>query len=531
MRDHGYEVSGDQLWIAGPKYRELLRKRTTEFAREGVAYFKWDGFQFCSSGPGLGTLPGIYSRRAALLATLDLARAVREIHPDMFLNLTSGTWLSPWWLRIADQIWMQGQDYGSADVPSISSRDSSITYRDLVLYEDFRTNGLWFPIANLMTHGILKGSIDVAEIGRGEPLSKFADEVVFYLARGVSMYELYVSPDKLGTGEWDVLAGALRWARDRFAVLSRGEMIGGNPGHREPYGYAHFRGARGILAVRNPDVESRSLRVALDPALGLEPAARGLLLERVYPTRWVAPRLFDAGDEVLVDLDGYETAVYELRPIAEAGEPVLADVVFAENPSRTGARIMTALETGTDARLLNPASLAEMTIAGKAASPGDLVRLRKETPPLVSKGRLESVSGESLEASFHLHESARDSRVALLIEPDGAARTQADPTWRLEVDGRAVEPERVAVPGKWAWLSAPVKPGSHRVRLSPVAGKERGGWTGSVSAWLVGSQRMEGIEISLEPIGRTPSGPLPPTGRDSHDLPRCVPVGKARVSW
>ena len=169
---------------------------------------KWDGF---SSGhrPDLGTPPGIHARRSVLKTVGRLASNVRALDPDVFLNITSGTWLSPWWLTIADQIWMGGEDYGAADVPSISSRDSSITYRDLVLYEDFRTNDLWFPIANLMTHGVLKGSIDVEEIGRDEPLPGFANEVVFYLARGVSMHELYISPDVLSEDEWQVLAQAL----------------------------------------------------------------------------------------------------------------------------------------------------------------------------------------------------------------------------------------------------------------------------------------------------------------------------------
>jgi hypothetical protein len=283
--------------------------------------------------------------------------------------------------------------------------------------------------------------------------------------------------------------------------------------------------------VRNPDVEARSLRVALDPALGLEPSAKGLILERVYPTRWIAPRLFDAGDEALIGLGGYEAAVYELRPIAEVGEPVLAGVVFAENPSATEERIVTALEIAPDARLLNPASLARMTIAGKEASADDLARHRKETPALVSKGRLESLPGQAVEASFRLHESARDSRFALLIEPDAVVLTRTDPVWRLEIDGRTVEPERMTVPGKWVWLSAPIAPGSRRVRLSAVADEEPRSWTGSVSAWIVGSQRQEGTAIGLRPTGKAPSGPLPPTGRDPHELPRCVPVGNTKLSW
>ncbi|MDQ7053134.1 MAG: alpha-galactosidase [candidate division KSB1 bacterium] len=232
IREHGCETVRDQLCLAGKNYHALFKKRVVDFvARDSVGYFKWDGIQFSCSEPDHGHPVGLYSRRAVMEAVIDLCRAVREKDPDIFLNITSGTWLSPWWLKYANQIWMQGRDYGYANVPSISRRDAAITYRDVVLYENFGKNDFWFPIANLMTHGIIKGHLQKLG-GEREPIDKFTDNAILYFARGVSMWELYISPNLLTDAEWDAIAGAIRWARDRFEVLMHTAMIGGNPGRR-----------------------------------------------------------------------------------------------------------------------------------------------------------------------------------------------------------------------------------------------------------------------------------------------------------
>ncbi len=152
MRDHGYETVGDMLCVAGKNYSALLRERIGDFVgKDGVAYFKWDGIQFSCSEPNHGHPVDVYSRRAVLQSVAAMCLTARERNPNVFLNITSGTWMSPWWVQYANTIWMQGADYGFADVPSISMRDGAITYRDFVLYKDWKLKDLWFPIANLMT--------------------------------------------------------------------------------------------------------------------------------------------------------------------------------------------------------------------------------------------------------------------------------------------------------------------------------------------------------------------------------------------
>ncbi|MFQ5722492.1 MAG: alpha-galactosidase, partial [Candidatus Aminicenantales bacterium] len=332
MKAHGYEVVGDQMCVAGEHYHQLLKKRVTDFVgQDHVSYFKWDGIQFTCNQPDHGHLPDIYSRRAVMEAIIDLCRSVRTLKPDIFLNITSGTWLSPWWLKYANTIWMQGYDYGYANVPSLTRRDRAMTYRDSVLFDDLVKFDFWFPIANLMTHGIIKGHLNQLG-GANEPLEKFADNAVLYFARGISMWELYISPDFLTEKQWDILAGAIRWAKDRFPLLCSTEMVGGDPDERQAYGYVHFSGEYGLIAVRNPYIEHQSLFFKLSPELGIDDQAEPLVLERIYPDCWVSPQLYKTGSVIKLPLQGYETAIYELYPLREASLPLVAGRKFSLKP-------------------------------------------------------------------------------------------------------------------------------------------------------------------------------------------------------
>jgi len=532
-KSNGYEVTDSNHGsVVGPKYSALFQQRTTDMAKDGVAYFKWDGIQFVDNNPANGGPIGLYSRRVGMKHVIGFCDAVRKVNPDMFLNVTSGTWLSPWWMRFADQIWMDGGDFGEADVPSISTRDSSITYRDMVLYDDFHTKGLWFPVSNLMTHGIIKGHIDVESIGKGEPLTKFADEVVFYLSRGVSMYELYIAPDIMNQGEWKVLSESLKWARANFDIFKRGEMVGGDPGKSEAYGHVHFQGENGFLALRNPDINATTLKVKLDPACGLKVDAKDLVLERVYPTRWVAPRTFQAGEEVELPLQGYESAVYQLRPLREVKEPLLADVVFEAKSEKGREQVMEALEVGSSAKVLNPATLKNLQVEGKPFEASRLATLKSAAEAYVQGG---AVTGQGAQAatSFTLASSSRLATLGVLLRPTKDFAGKTDPTVTLTVDGQVQKAELVDAKGVWAWYTVSVQPGAHRVELALAPGKDpkqpATAWAGSAQFWITGTQAVKPVEVKLK--GKADAAPrlLPPTGRGALELPRTVKLGEATL--
>jgi len=523
MGEHGYETIGDQLCVAGTQYRNLLRRRTVDLVEnEGVRYFKWDGFQFSCSEPDHGHPVGIYSRRAAIQTVEEMAAAVRAANPDVFLNITSGTWLSPWWLLTADTIWMQGRDYGYAEVPSISRRDAAITYRDVVLHEDFKVHDAWFPIANLMTHGIIKGHLQKLG-GEEEPLDKFTDNAILYFARGVAMWELYVSPNLLTEAEWRALADSIAWARDRFEVLTATEMVGGDPGAEEAYGYAHFNGRRGVIAARNPSIRAQVLAVELAPAAGLDPDARSLVVERTYPTRWVAPRLAGADEILQLPLGGYETAIYEIYPLEEARWPLLAGVVAEVADDGASYQV---LETTAPVRLLNPEAVHGTTVDGAAVAP-DRLEIPAVTPSVVVPSASVRAADGGAEVGFVLGGPAADATVALLLRPAGTALPAGVD---ITLDGKAVESRVVDEEGRWAWHHVDVAPGAHTLQLQITSAEDADGWSGAVSAWLIYDERPQGPTVVFDTAEPSPDPrPMPPSPWPAGAIRRTVELGETEI--
>ncbi|TET71756.1 MAG: hypothetical protein E3J44_03580 [Candidatus Aminicenantes bacterium] len=558
MRDHGYEVipgreaARDQLCLAGKRYRQLFKKRVLDFVRDhGMGYYKWDGIQFSCSEPDHGHPVGIYSRRAVMESVIDLCQSVRAENPNIFLNVTSGTWLSPWWVKYANTIWMQGSDYGYANVPSISRRDGAITYRDYVLFEDYGKNDFWFPIANLMTHGIIKGNLQKLG-GEAEPLDKFTDNALLYFARGVSMWELYVSPDLLTDGEWNALAKSIRWARDRFDVLRSTEMIGGDPGESLAYGYVHFAGKRGIIAARNPSIEPQTLKASLSPSMGLDPKASSLVVERVYPTRWISPKLYKAGMNLEIPLHGYETAVYEIYPLKDASEPLLAGVTFEvlqESASKYTVRFYNA---GRGARLLNPEMVRTVKYGGKSIRPNKFLIPAKLFSKTVSHESVQLSPQENqpeIDIKFDLHKPAEEATLAVLLEPAGESMGEREPEVSAFLDGEKVELKVEQQKGRWGWYTFKVRPGKHtsRIIIEENGEEENGarphfshviisqeekenGWTGKVSVWLVCSQRPDGMDTSFDLAHKLARRrPMPPRPWPSGELRRTVKLGELEI--
>ena len=512
MKAHGYELVDDQLCLAGAKYSALFRKRVEDFVRDdGVGYFKWDGIQFVCNDPSHGHPVDVYSRRAVLASVFDKCRAVRAINPDTYLNITSGTWLSPWWLAYANQIWMDGQDYGYADVPSISRLDAAITYKDFVLYEDLRTKDLWFPVANMMTHGIIKGDLEKLG-GEHEPLDKFTNECLLYLARGVSMWEMYISPGLLSEQEWDAIAGSMQWARDRFPILSTTAMVGGDPKSRETYGYVHYRGTQGVIAARNPSIEPGALSVRLSPSEGLDPSADSLVLERVYPSRWISPVLTRAGATISLPLDGYETAVYELYPLSSATVPLVAGVRFVQGESEaTQARFMYYPRGNEQGLLLNP-GIIQSVRRGASDVPLQHVRFEpRDTRLPVSAVQIGSRAGTAaFELSLAVDPSAHNAMLAVLMKPAPDTQPAAAPAITAHLDGKPVEMERESQKGMWAWYTVQVGPGVHSLSLLVAPGGRDRSWRGQAAAYLICDQAAGGEEFTFTMKAAPAARPMPP---------------------
>jgi hypothetical protein len=534
MKTNGYEVVGDQLCVAGEKYHALLRERVTDFVRnDGTHYFKWDGIQFSCNEPEHGHLPEIYSRRAVMEAVIDLCRAAREENPDVFLNITSGTWLSPWWLKYANTIWMQGSDYGYANVPSISQRDRAMTYRDTILYDDLVEKKYWFPIANLMTHGIIKGHLQKLG-GEAEPLDKFTDNALLYFARGISMGELYISPDLLTDSEWDALAKSIRWATDRFSVLDSTEMIGENPEGRDPYGYVHFEGKRGIIAARNPFMEPKTFKVELLPSLGLDQKTTYLVVDKVYPVRQISLDLVPVGVNLEIPLEGYETAIYEIYPLEEAEEPLFAGVKYdLFRVTGEGYKIR-VLDSGGEARLLNPKMVSSLIYDGGRVDPPDAVIPVVKLPEPVNRVSVQKYAGEGQfwsDIRFRIHKPTKAATFCFLLEPSGSSVDGEDPAVVMSLNGEQVGMQTENQKGRWKWYKRDVPIGSHlmRVQIFPPEGQTN--WSGTASAWLVLTVEPDAKDVSItlrQELSRL--RPMPPRPLPPGQFRRTIKLGSFELS-
>lgn len=534
MRDHGYEVTGnDMMCIGGKKYSALFKERTTNMVRnDGVGYFKWDGLQFSCSDPAHGHPIGIYSRHALLDSLFSDCEAVRKINPAVYLNITSGTWLSPWWLEHANQIWMQGYDFGFADIPSVNQRDASMTYKDIVLYNDFHHLDEWFPLSNLMTHGIIKGTLN--EIGgTDDPLNKFTDDAMFYFGRGVTMYELYISPDLLNKGEWNALSKSLKWAENRFPILDHTFMTGGDPAKGQAYGYVHYDGNKGIIAVRNPEIKNQHIQIKLNAADGMDPNASSLVLERVYPTHWISPDLYSTGATIDIPLDGYETAVYEVYPVDSAKKPLLAGVTFSVQSEDRDHVEMNILKAGKNVRLLNPEFISTAKINGHEEALNSLSVTNKEHPEILQSKSL-SFTGSSVNSTLDFSKNDITPRFVVFLHPDSSYQGKAFPDGKLMVDGKEVKATRQEQKGVWSVYSFMLpeneSTGNHTFNFELNQNAGTSSWSGKANVWLITQQEQPVQKVSITTKENITNVPMPPSPFHEHAVKKIVELGEGSLS-
>jgi hypothetical protein len=475
---HGYEKTGDFLCFAGARYKEEFKKKMVEYTRDyHVGYFKWDGFLLACNEPDHGHLPGVYSRTALIATFRDMMSAVREVNPDIFINITVGSWLSPWWLMYADCVWMQGEDYAYAEeVPSMTPRDKAITYRDAVLWGDFQKQRLIFPVASMMTHGIIKGQLNLLG-GKNESLESFSNEVMMYFGRGVMMWELYVSPDVLSPSEWNAIASSVKWAEGNKDVLSRTSMILGNPLLREPYGYAHITPAKGILLLRNPHVDPANVSVMLSDTLGdLDPNAR-YAFRVTYPYSMIYPGSYMQGQMVKVLLEGYEVLV---------GELVREGEVPASIPR--GVRYHVA-----------PGSLTFFEGAATGAS------------VKVEQGALTSSPGRGIHQSLTVTVPAglEHPRFGILYEPAARMAEKQAPRFMVKVNGVERTPVIEQEGGRWFWVMTDLEKGTSSMEYSITAA---GSCAGSVDLRFFADERLAPRVVKADVTEKFPL-PRPYEGR------------------
>lgn len=303
----GYETVKGGFALSAPKYYHLFESQCLEMVTKyGVNQFKFDG-----TGNASTVFPGSLFD-SDFTAMIHLIAQLRKEEPGIFINLTTGTWPSPFWPRFTDSIWRDGEDHSFDGVGSW--RQKWITYRDEQTYRNVVVGGPLYPLNSLMLHGIIYAQ--KAKNLSTDPNNDFADEVRDYFGTGTQLQEMYVTPGLLTEKNWDDLAEAAKWARANAAVLKDTHWIGGDPGKLEVYGWASWTPQKGIVVLRNPSDKEQEF--SLDAAKAFELPASAARSYRAH-SPWSADKgqaaiRLRAGEEHRFVLKPFEVVTLDCLP-------------------------------------------------------------------------------------------------------------------------------------------------------------------------------------------------------------------------
>ena len=305
-RAQGFETRDENFTLAGPKYYERFRGLCVDVVKQyGINQFKFDGI-----GQNTGTGGGGAQRDFD--AMLQLIAELRSLKPDLYINQTTGTWPSPFWLLFADSIWRGGEDHDfvSGTAPE---RERWISYKDNDVYDEVVGRGDLYPLNSLMLHGIIYAksahglNYDTNNILRSEIRAMFGN--------GTQLQEMYITPALMSQQNWDDLAEAAKWSRANADTLVDTHWVGGRPEDRQVYGWASWSPQKGILTLRNPTARVQSIKI--DPAKAFElpaDAPKNYTLFSPFADQHLELSALKAGETAVFKLQPFEVLVLEARP-------------------------------------------------------------------------------------------------------------------------------------------------------------------------------------------------------------------------
>jgi hypothetical protein len=304
-KQQGFETNARGFSLAGPKYYARFRDVCAGMIPDyDLNYFKFDGIG--STGVPAG-VPEDFA--ADVEALLKLISDLRSARADVFINVTTGTWPSPFWLWYGDSTWRAGADWSTSGWGP--PRQQQITYRDNQTYHNIVRRAPLYPLNSLMTQGVM-----FANHGLPKERAGLVQDIRAFFASGTNCQELYITPSLLDAEAWDALAEAARWSRDNGDVLVDTHWIGGDPAKGEIYGWASWSARKGILALRNPKDEPRTIAIDVGKAFELPKGAPWrYLLSSPWKRGDARPsHVLSAGENHEFELEPFEVLVFDAAP-------------------------------------------------------------------------------------------------------------------------------------------------------------------------------------------------------------------------
>jgi hypothetical protein len=300
----GFETNENGFSLSGKKYYERFKEVClNRIQKNGANYFKFDG---------IGAANGLNANKFEkdIDALFRLTGDLRKANPELFINMTVGTWPSPFFLWYCNSIWR-----GSDDVNFMGAgtkRQQWSNYRDAMTYENIVSKAPLYPLNSLMLHGIC-----IAKNGTPKEMnnttSDIRDEIHSYFGSGTGIQELYISWSLLNAEVWDILAESINWSRAHKDILADTHWIGGDPGKEEVYGWAAWNNNEGTITLRNPSDKPVTFRLDIAKAFELpDKAATKYVLRSPWKADATKPKIKSkAGETVTIKLKPFEVLTFD----------------------------------------------------------------------------------------------------------------------------------------------------------------------------------------------------------------------------
>jgi hypothetical protein len=300
----GLETNDKGLSLAGPNYfNRFLSRASVMLDDYKVNYFKFDGF----GGSEPKYLPDME-------AGTRLISLLRQHNPDVFINITVGSWPSPFWLKYADCTWRGSGDLHMAGKGTRTNR--FMTYRDGTLYSNIVAKAPLYTLNSIMTVGIAYARYGLPKMCINDSISDFKDMVWSSLGGGSALQELYISHDRMKPEFWPILAAASHWVKDNESVFQDTHWIGGNPLNLEIYGFASWTPQKGIITLRNPDDIAKAFNFSLKEVFELPEEFGGrYLFSGVYGNPGpINGTELESDSRITLNLKPFQVVVLEVYP-------------------------------------------------------------------------------------------------------------------------------------------------------------------------------------------------------------------------
>lgn len=305
-KKNGIEIDSQGFALSGPKYYALFHDVCMRMVTEyGINQFKFDG----TGSPAKQVAGSQFD--SDFEAAIQLIRDLRVANPSLFVNLTTGTWPSPFWTRYADSIWRGGSDHDFAGVGP--NRERWITYRDSDTYHNVVLRGPMYPLNSLMLHGLI-----YAQHARNldsDPTGAFHHELLSYFGSGTQLQEMYITPSLLSPANWDDLAKTAKWAAANAEVLRDSHWIGGDPESLNVYGWASWSAKKSVVVLRNPSDRAQAFQLEPKEMLEIPPFAEApIRFSAAFGETSVKPFVVNSEAGKALKLAPFQVLVLEGRP-------------------------------------------------------------------------------------------------------------------------------------------------------------------------------------------------------------------------